>query len=88
MPRRSVRSGPALVQAAISRFSSMFMPSIAQFSVAVHANNYGSPSSEADNRGEGQNLSTRPSEPLVKSTFPGDSAIGRPRISRSSNVRK
>jgi hypothetical protein len=38
--------------------------------------------------GEGQNLSTRASELLVKSTFPGDWAIGTPRISRSSNVRK
>ena len=37
---------------------------------------------------EAQNLSTKPSEPLVKSTFPGDWAIGTPRISRSSNVRK
>ena len=37
---------------------------------------------------EGQNLSTKPSEVLVKSTFPGDWAIGTPRISRSSNVWK
>lgn len=37
---------------------------------------------------KGQNLSTKPSEVLVKSTFPGDWAIGTPRISRSSNVLK
>jgi hypothetical protein len=48
----------------------------------------GYPTATACGGGEDQNLNTKPSEPLVKSTFPGDWAIGMPRISRSSNVRK